>query len=92
VIGLFALGLGAWQILLSFLLGTLLLFVLLGLSGSMGEKLGGPFPVMSRIAFGVRGAQLAGLARGHHVLPRQPRCDPRAAVRRDHDRLRSPWR
>jgi NCS1 family nucleobase:cation symporter-1 len=63
-IGLFALGLGAWQILLSFLLGAVLLFLLLSLSGFMGEKLGVPFPVMSRIAFGIHGAQIAAIARG----------------------------
>ena len=63
-IGLFALGLGAWQILLSFLFGAAFLFLLLSLSGFMGEKLGVPFPVMSRIAFGIRGAQLAGVLRG----------------------------
>ncbi len=63
-IGLFALGLGAWQILLSFLLGAVLLFLLLSLSGFMGEKLGVPFPVMSRIAFGIHGAQIAGVLRG----------------------------
>lgn len=63
-IGLFALGLGAWQILLSFLLGAVFLFLLLNLSGFMGEKLGLPFPVMSRIAFGIRGAHVAGVLRG----------------------------
>lgn len=63
-IGLFALGLGAWQILLAFLIGALLLFALLSLSGFMGEKTGVPFPVMSRIAFGIRGAQLAAVVRG----------------------------
>lgn len=63
-IGLFALGLGAWQILLAFLVGAVLLFLLLSLSGFMGEKTGVPFPVMSRIAFGIHGAQLAAVARG----------------------------
>lgn len=63
-IGLFALGLGAWQILLAFLIGALLLFGLLSLSGFMGEKTGIPFPVMSRIAFGIHGAQIASLIRG----------------------------
>jgi NCS1 family nucleobase:cation symporter-1 len=63
-IGLFALGLGAWQILLSFLLGAMLLFGLLALSGLMGERLGVPFPVMSRIAFGIHGAQIAAVLRG----------------------------
>lgn len=63
-IGLFALGLGAWQILLAFLVGALLLFALLSLSGFMGEKTGVPFPVMSRITFGIRGAQIAAIVRG----------------------------
>ncbi|GAB3519737.1 NCS1 family nucleobase:cation symporter-1 [Arthrobacter monumenti] len=63
-IGLFALGLGVWQIMLTFLLGSLLIFLLLTLSGFMGEKTGVPFPVMSRIAFGISGAQIAALVRG----------------------------
>lgn len=63
-IGLFALGLGAWQIMLAFLLGAALLFLLLNLSGFMGERTGVPFPVMSRIAFGVRGAQIPAVIRG----------------------------
>lgn len=63
-IGLFALGLGAWQILLSFLVGAVLLFLLLNLSGYMGEKTGVPFPVLSRIAFGVWGGQIPAIFRG----------------------------
>ncbi len=63
-IGLFALGLGAWQILLSFLIGAALLFLLLTLSGYMGEKTGGPFPVLSRIGFGIWGGQIPAIFRG----------------------------
>ena len=63
-IGLFALGLGAWQIMLTFLLGSVLLFLLLNLSGFMGERTGVPFPVMSRIAFGVRGCNIPAAIRG----------------------------
>ncbi len=63
-IGLFALGLGGWQILLALGFGALLLFGLLTFSGFMGEKTGVPFPVMSRIAFGIRGAQIPALIRG----------------------------
>ncbi len=63
-IGLFAIGLGGWQILLAFLIGALLLFALLSLSGFMGEKTGVPFPVMSRIAFGIHGAQISAIIRG----------------------------
>lgn len=63
-IGLFSLGLGGWQILLAFGFGAVFLFLLLNLSGYMGEKTGIPFPVMSRIAFGTRGAQIPALLRG----------------------------
>lgn len=63
-IGLFALGLGAWQILLAFLVSSVLLFVILTFSGLMGERTGVPFPVMSRIAFGVVGAKVPAAIRG----------------------------
>ena len=45
-------------------IGAVLLFTLLTFSGFMGQKTGVPFPVMSRISFGIRGAQLASLVRG----------------------------
>lgn len=63
-IGLFALGMSGWQILGALGIGAILLFALLTLSGFMGEKTGVPFPVMSRIAFGITGAQLPALLRG----------------------------
>ncbi|WP_433876306.1 NCS1 family nucleobase:cation symporter-1 [Sinomonas atrocyanea] len=63
-IGLFALGLGGWQVLAALGVGAVLLFALLNLSGFMGQKTGVPFPVMSRIAFGIHGAQIAALVRG----------------------------
>nr|WP_306919661.1 MULTISPECIES: NCS1 family nucleobase:cation symporter-1 [unclassified Arthrobacter] len=63
-IGLFALGLGGWQILLALGIGAALLFALLNFSGFMGVKTGVPFPVMSRISFGIRGAQIPSLLRG----------------------------
>nr|WP_072691740.1 NCS1 family nucleobase:cation symporter-1 [Rhodococcus marinonascens] len=63
-LGLFALGLGGWQILLALGVGGALLFILLTFSGLMGQKTGVPFPVMSRISFGVRGAQIPALIRG----------------------------
>ncbi|SMX76308.1 Permease for cytosine/purines, uracil, thiamine, allantoin [Brevibacterium iodinum ATCC 49514] len=56
-LGLFALGLGAWQILLALLVGAALPFFLITLSGFMGYKTGVPYPVMSRISFGIHGAQ-----------------------------------
>src|SRR6476620_12094702 len=63
-LGLFALGLGGWQILLSLGIGAALLFFLLSLSGLMGIKTGVPFPVMSRTAFGLHGVQIPALIRG----------------------------
>ncbi|MFB8033485.1 NCS1 family nucleobase:cation symporter-1 [Streptomyces sp. NPDC056004] len=63
-IGLFALGLNVWGILAAFALASVLLFLLLTLSGFMGHKTGVPFPVMSRIAFGIRGAKIPAVVRG----------------------------
>lgn len=63
-IGLFALGLNVWGILAAFALASVLLFLLLTLSGFMGHKTGVPFPVMSRIAFGIRGAKIPAAVRG----------------------------
>ncbi|WP_446665653.1 NCS1 family nucleobase:cation symporter-1 [Flexivirga sp. B27] len=63
-IGLFALGLGAWQILLAMGFGAVFLLVLLTISGFVGYTVGVPFPVMSRISFGVRGAHIPALFRG----------------------------
>lgn len=62
-IGLFALGLGGWQIICALLIGSAFLFLLLNLSGFMGHKTGIPFPVMARISFGTRGAQIPALIR-----------------------------
>jgi len=64
VLGLFALGLGGWQILLALGIGAALLLALLTMSGYMGYRTGVPFPVMSRISFGVLGAQLPAIIRG----------------------------
>ncbi|AXK35146.1 NCS1 family nucleobase:cation symporter-1 [Streptomyces armeniacus] len=63
-IGLFALGLNVWGILVAFALASVLLFLLLTLSGFMGHKTGVPFPVMSRIAFGIKGAKIPAGVRG----------------------------
>lgn len=63
-IGLFALGLGGWQILTALMIGAVFLFFLLNMSGFIGPKTGVPFPVISRVAFGTRGAQIPALIRG----------------------------
>ncbi|MGY2172040.1 NCS1 family nucleobase:cation symporter-1 [Pseudomonas gingeri] len=62
-IGLYALGLGGWQILLSLGIGAALVYFFMNLSGYMGQKTGVPFPVISRISFGIHGAQLPALIR-----------------------------
>lgn len=63
-IGLFALGLGAWQILLTLTLGAIVLFLLLTMSSFLGEETGLTFPVVSRIAFGIRGGRIPAVCRG----------------------------
>ncbi|QKZ05352.1 NCS1 family nucleobase:cation symporter-1 [Pseudomonas eucalypticola] len=61
--GLYALGLGGWQILMSLLIGAGLVYGFMNLTGYMGQKTGVPFPVISRISFGIFGAQLPALVR-----------------------------
>ncbi len=83
-IGLFALGLNVWGILAAFALASVLLFLLLTLSGFMGHKTGVPFPVMSRIAFGVKGAKVPASSGaswrspGLVSRPTRPRCSARS--------------
>ena len=62
-IGLYALGLGGWQILLSLGIGAALVYCFMNLSGYMGQKTGVPFPVIRRIRFGIHGAQIPALIR-----------------------------
>ncbi|QXI26983.1 NCS1 family nucleobase:cation symporter-1 [Pseudomonas vanderleydeniana] len=62
-IGLYGMGLGGWQILLSLGIGAALVYFFMNLSGFMGQKTGVPFPVISRISFGIHGAQLPALIR-----------------------------
>ncbi|MEB0207137.1 NCS1 family nucleobase:cation symporter-1 [Pseudomonas sp. CCC3.1] len=62
-IGLYALGLNGWQILLSLGIGAALVFYFMNLSGYMGQRTGVPFPVISRISFGIHGAQIPALIR-----------------------------
>ena len=61
--GLFATGLGALPSLIALLLGISVVFWGMNLIGRMGQRTGVPFPVMARISFGVRGAQLPALIR-----------------------------
>ncbi len=63
VAGMFALGLTAWQVLISLAIGITVLYAGLLLAGRMGVETGVPFPVMARISFGVWGANLPALIR-----------------------------
>ncbi|WP_374981766.1 NCS1 family nucleobase:cation symporter-1 [Pseudomonas solani] len=62
-IGLFALGMSGGQIVAAMGLGALLIYGLMNLSGYIGQRTGLPFPVICRIAFGIRGAQFPALIR-----------------------------
>ncbi|OFI38196.1 nitrate reductase [Arthrobacter sp. SW1] len=61
--GLFALGLGAWQVFLALVAGILIVFFLMNFSGYAGQKTGVPYPVLARISFGTFGANLPALIR-----------------------------
>jgi NCS1 family nucleobase:cation symporter-1 len=56
--GLFATGLTGWQVLGGMLVGMLVVYLLINLVGTPSQRLGVPYPVMARIAFGVFGANL----------------------------------
>jgi NCS1 family nucleobase:cation symporter-1 len=62
-IGLYALGLGGWQIMLSLAIGAALVYLCMNLTGDMGQKTGVPFPVISRVSFGIFGARIPALIR-----------------------------
>lgn len=61
--GLFFLGLVAWQVLVALVVGIIIAFLAVNLSGIAGQKLGVPFPVLSRISFGLFGANIPALTR-----------------------------
>lgn len=61
--GLFLLGLSPINIVLGLLGGTLLTFLACNLSGFMGQQTGAPYPVVSRISWGTRGANVPALVR-----------------------------
>ncbi|WP_333770560.1 NCS1 family nucleobase:cation symporter-1 [Streptomyces sp. IBSBF 2435] len=61
--GLLVLGLSAWQIFSSLLVGFAIIFVGMNLMGRIGQRTGVPFPVVARISFGVWGANIPALIR-----------------------------
>jgi NCS1 family nucleobase:cation symporter-1 len=61
--GLIAIGMNAWQALITIALGNLIVLVPMLLNSHAGTKYGIPFPVFARAFYGVRGANLAALLR-----------------------------
>jgi NCS1 family nucleobase:cation symporter-1 len=61
--GLFFLGLSGWWVLSALVVGIMIVFGLMNLSGYAGQKLGVPYPVLARVSFGVFGANLPALLR-----------------------------
>lgn len=62
--GLFFLGLTGWEVLIAEIIGALIVMFLANLTGTAGTKLGVPYPVLSRISFGVFGGNVPALIRG----------------------------
>lgn len=62
--GLFFMGLTAWQVLLAEIIGICIVMCLANLTSKAGTKLGVPYPVISRISFGVFGGNIPALLRG----------------------------
>lgn len=62
--GLFFMGLTAWQVLLAEIIGICIIMCFANLTSKVGMKLGVPYPVISRISFGVLGGNIPALIRG----------------------------
>ncbi len=61
--GLFFLGLTGWQVFLALISGITLVYFLINLTSVAGQRHGIPYPVLSRIGFGVFGANIPALIR-----------------------------
>ena len=61
--GLFFLGLVGWQVLIALILGIFLVNIAVNMMGRAGQRMGTPFPVVSRLSFGVYGANIPALTR-----------------------------
>ncbi len=61
--GLMAAGLSWWQAVLNIALGNLIILIPMQLNSHAGTKYGIPYPVFARLAFGIKGAHIAALAR-----------------------------
>jgi NCS1 family nucleobase:cation symporter-1 len=61
--GLFFLGLTGWEVFLALIVGITVVYFLINLTGIAGQRHGIPYPVLSRISFGVFGANIPALIR-----------------------------
>ncbi|QTI68210.1 NCS1 family nucleobase:cation symporter-1 [Gordonia polyisoprenivorans] len=61
---LFALGIAAWQVLVALLVGIVAVNLLCNLVAKPSQKAGVPYPVTTRICFGVKGANIPAIIRG----------------------------
>src|SRR6476660_2505615 len=61
---LFALGLAAWQVLVALVVGITIVYFLCNLVARPSQATGTPYPVASRISFGVLGANIPAIIRG----------------------------
>lgn len=61
---LFALGLHSWQVLIALVVGITIVYGLCNLVAKPSQATGVPYPVMSRVAFGVLGANIPAIIRG----------------------------
>ncbi len=61
--GLFFLGLTGWEVFLALIVGIMLVYLCMNLSGLAGQRHGIPYPVLSRLSFGLFGANIPALIR-----------------------------
>ena len=61
---LFALGLTSWQVLVALVVGITIVYFFCNLVAKPSQRTGVPYPVISRAAFGVLGANVPAIIRG----------------------------
>ncbi|GAB32404.1 NCS1 family nucleobase:cation symporter-1 [Gordonia otitidis] len=61
---LFALGISSWQVLVALLVGIVAVNLLCNLVAKPSQQAGVPYPVTTRICFGVKGANIPAIIRG----------------------------
>jgi len=62
-VGLIALGMMGWQLTIALCVGVVILYFISNLMGVAGQRVGVPFPVFSRLSFGIYGANIPALIR-----------------------------